>query len=143
VETGSIPKAEIRRGSSASNPRAWRRLARYGIHFVFVPSHRLLARRWNSFSLYRLFIPAYGQSAIIAPTLLDPASVAIKVYNDTDTFTNSSGRMRFDKKLMRISPKPPDTYPWYLRPFFWNQRRKYGAVLDSALLWARTPKVFL
>jgi AhpD family alkylhydroperoxidase len=44
---------------------------------------------------------------------------------------------------MRISPKPPDTCPWYLRPFFWNQRRKYGAVLDSALLWARAPKVFL
>jgi uncharacterized peroxidase-related enzyme len=44
---------------------------------------------------------------------------------------------------MRISPKPLHTYPWYLRPFFWNQRRKYGAVLDSALLWARTPKVFL
>ncbi|MCI0363895.1 MAG: carboxymuconolactone decarboxylase family protein [Phycisphaerales bacterium] len=34
-------------------------------------------------------------------------------------------------------------YPWYLRPFFWNQRRKYGAVLDSALLWARSPRVFL
>jgi uncharacterized peroxidase-related enzyme len=56
---------------------------------------------------------------------------------------SKSGSMRFEKKLMRISPKPPDTYPWYLRPFFWNQRRKYGAVLDSARLWARTPKVFL
>src|SRR6266478_707484 len=44
---------------------------------------------------------------------------------------------------MRISPKPPDACPWYVRPFFWNQRRKYGAVLDSALLWARAPKVFL
>ena len=44
---------------------------------------------------------------------------------------------------MRISPKPPNSCPWYLRPFFWNQRRKYGAVLDSALLWARAPKVFL
>jgi AhpD family alkylhydroperoxidase len=44
---------------------------------------------------------------------------------------------------MRISPKPPDTCPWYLRPFFWNQRRKYGAVLDSALLWARAPRVFI
>jgi AhpD family alkylhydroperoxidase len=30
-----------------------------------------------------------------------------------------------------------------LRPFFWNQRRKYGAVLDSALLWSRSPKLFL
>jgi AhpD family alkylhydroperoxidase len=44
---------------------------------------------------------------------------------------------------MRISPKSLDACPWYLRPFFWNQRRKYGAVLDSGLLWARTPRVFL
>jgi AhpD family alkylhydroperoxidase len=51
--------------------------------------------------------------------------------------------MRFEKKLMRISPKSPATYPWYLRPFFWDQRRRYGAVLDSARLWARAPKVFL
>lgn len=45
--------------------------------------------------------------------------------------------------MLRISLKPAQTYPWYLRPFFWNQRRKYGAVLDSALLWARSPKLFL
>jgi AhpD family alkylhydroperoxidase len=44
---------------------------------------------------------------------------------------------------MRISPKPLRAYPWYLRPFFWNQRRKYGAVLDSALAWARAPRLFL
>jgi uncharacterized peroxidase-related enzyme len=44
---------------------------------------------------------------------------------------------------MKIIAKPINAYPWYLRPFFWNQRRKYGAVLDSALLWARSPKVFL
>lgn len=43
---------------------------------------------------------------------------------------------------MRVQPKPPGQYPWYLRPFFWNQRRRYGAVLDPALLWARSPKVF-
>jgi AhpD family alkylhydroperoxidase len=33
--------------------------------------------------------------------------------------------------------------PWYLQPFFWNQRRKYGSVLDASLLWARSPKLFL
>jgi len=44
---------------------------------------------------------------------------------------------------MRVEPKPVSRYPWYLRPFFWNQRRKYGAVLDSALLWARAPRLFL
>lgn len=44
---------------------------------------------------------------------------------------------------MRIAAKALADYPWYLRPFFWNQRRKYGRVLDAALLWARAPKLFL
>lgn len=44
---------------------------------------------------------------------------------------------------MRVAAKPLAAYPWYLRPFFWNQRRKYGAVLESALAWARSPKLFL
>lgn len=44
---------------------------------------------------------------------------------------------------MHIEPKPLSAYPWYLRPFFWNQKRKYGDVLDAALLWARSPKLFL
>ena len=43
---------------------------------------------------------------------------------------------------MRVEPKPIRRYPWYVRPFFWNQRRKYGAVFDPALLWGRSPKVF-
>jgi len=44
---------------------------------------------------------------------------------------------------MRVAPKAPNACPWYLRPFLWSQRRKYGAVLDATLLWVRTPKVFL
>jgi AhpD family alkylhydroperoxidase len=44
---------------------------------------------------------------------------------------------------MRIAAKPWWQYRWYLRPFFWNQRRKYGRVLQSALLWGRSPRVFL
>lgn len=43
---------------------------------------------------------------------------------------------------MRVTAKPLEHYPWYLRPFFWNQRRKYGAVLEPALLWARSPALF-
>jgi len=43
---------------------------------------------------------------------------------------------------MRINEKPVDQYPWYLRPFFWNQKRKYGQVLKPALIWARVPKLF-
>lgn len=44
---------------------------------------------------------------------------------------------------MRITDKPISEYPWYLRPFFWNQKRKYGQVLKPALLWARSPQLFL
>lgn len=44
---------------------------------------------------------------------------------------------------MRIPPKPLRNYPWYLRPLFSAQRRRYGAVLDAALVWARSPKIFL
>lgn len=38
----------------------------------------------------------------------------------------------------------PDThkFPWYVRLFFWNQKRKYGKVLEPARLWGRSPKVF-
>ena len=43
---------------------------------------------------------------------------------------------------MRINEKPIDQYPWYLRPFFWNQKRKYGQVLKPGLVWARVPKLF-
>ncbi len=44
---------------------------------------------------------------------------------------------------MRIPPLRPRDCPWYLKPFFWNQRRKYGRPLDAALLWARRPRLFL
>jgi AhpD family alkylhydroperoxidase len=44
---------------------------------------------------------------------------------------------------MRIVPRDVGHCPWYLRPFFWNQRRKYGRALDASLLWARSPKLFL
>jgi len=45
--------------------------------------------------------------------------------------------------MPRIAMPPDHRYPWYLRPFFWNQRRKYGAVLEPARLWGRSPRVFL
>ncbi|KAF0191472.1 MAG: alkylhydroperoxidase like protein [Gammaproteobacteria bacterium] len=34
-------------------------------------------------------------------------------------------------------------FPWYVRLFFWNQKRRYGAVLEPARLWGRTPRVFI
>jgi AhpD family alkylhydroperoxidase len=45
--------------------------------------------------------------------------------------------------MMRIEARRIEECPWYLRPFFWNQRRKYGAALDAARLWARSPRLFL
>jgi AhpD family alkylhydroperoxidase len=44
---------------------------------------------------------------------------------------------------MRVPTKPLSEYPFYLRPFFWNQQRKYGDVLRSALVWGRAPKLFM
>ena len=43
---------------------------------------------------------------------------------------------------MRVKVKQSNKYPWILRPFFWNQKRKYGVILQPALLWARVPKLF-
>ncbi len=34
------------------------------------------------------------------------------------------------------------SFPWYVRLFFWNQKRKYGAILEPARLWGRSPRVF-
>jgi AhpD family alkylhydroperoxidase len=44
---------------------------------------------------------------------------------------------------VRISEKPLHRYPWYLLPFFWNQKRNYGQVLKPGLLWGRVPKLFM
>ena len=43
---------------------------------------------------------------------------------------------------MHVSVKHVSRYPWFLRPFFWNQKRKYGAVLQPGLLWGRVPQLF-
>ena len=44
---------------------------------------------------------------------------------------------------MRIGPKNLKDYSWYLRPFFSGQMKKYGSILNSSLLWARSPMLFL
>lgn len=43
----------------------------------------------------------------------------------------------------RISIKNVREYPFYLKPFFWNQKRKYGQVLIPGLLWGRVPGLFM
>ncbi len=34
-------------------------------------------------------------------------------------------------------------FPLYARLFFWNQKRRYGKVLEPSRLWGRTPKAFI
>ncbi len=41
-----------------------------------------------------------------------------------------------------ISTPEEHRFPWYVKLFFWNQKRKYGAILEPARLWGRSPKVF-
>ncbi|MEO5337795.1 MAG: carboxymuconolactone decarboxylase family protein [Magnetospirillum sp. WYHS-4] len=43
---------------------------------------------------------------------------------------------------MHIEAKRLSDYPWFVRLFFWKQKHTYGAVLDPALLWGRSPLVF-
>ncbi|MDF1678422.1 MAG: carboxymuconolactone decarboxylase family protein [Legionellaceae bacterium] len=44
---------------------------------------------------------------------------------------------------MRLSKERFQTIPWYLKPFFWRQKRKYGQHLEPAKVWASMPKLFL
>lgn len=43
---------------------------------------------------------------------------------------------------MRIEAKSLNRYPFWVRPFFWKQRHKYGQVLLPGLLWGRVPRIF-
>ena len=44
---------------------------------------------------------------------------------------------------MRIQPRPVGEYPWYLKPFFRSQQRRYGQVLVPGQLWGRVPRLFI
>ena len=44
---------------------------------------------------------------------------------------------------MRLSKSITHQIPWYLKPFFWNQKRKYGQPLEPARAWASNPLLFL
>ena len=43
---------------------------------------------------------------------------------------------------MYVPTKPIGKYPWFIRLFFWNQKRRYGKVLEPGMLWGRSPWVF-
>jgi AhpD family alkylhydroperoxidase len=44
--------------------------------------------------------------------------------------------------MTAVAAKPLTDYPWFIRLFFWKQRRTYGRILDPGLLWGRSPWVF-
>jgi len=44
---------------------------------------------------------------------------------------------------MHVSPKSIRSYPWFIRLFFFKQKRTYGKVLEPGMLWARSPLVFI
>lgn len=41
-----------------------------------------------------------------------------------------------------IETPPEHRFPWYVRLFLANQRRRYGRELEPARLWGRSPRVF-
>src|SRR5450759_3416289 len=45
--------------------------------------------------------------------------------------------------MSRIETPKEHRFPWYVRVFFWKQKRRYGTVLEPARLWGRSPKVFV
>jgi AhpD family alkylhydroperoxidase len=44
--------------------------------------------------------------------------------------------------MSTIAAKPLSQYPWFIRAFFWKQKRTYGDILVPGLLWGRSPWVF-
>lgn len=43
---------------------------------------------------------------------------------------------------MHIPEPTIEQIPWYLRPLFWIQRKRYGMLLLPALTWARVPSLY-
>jgi AhpD family alkylhydroperoxidase len=44
---------------------------------------------------------------------------------------------------VRVSHPATAALPWYLRPLFWLQERRWGQLLVPALTWARVPRYYL
>ncbi len=51
-------------------------------------------------------------------------------------------RLNGNASMPLVAAKPVASYPWFIRLFFWKQRRTYGRILDPSLLWGRSPWVF-
>jgi AhpD family alkylhydroperoxidase len=49
---------------------------------------------------------------------------------------------RIELIMSTVTAKPLSQYPWFIRVFFWKQKRTYGDILTPGLLWGRAPWVF-
>lgn len=58
-------------------------------------------------------------------------------------WTNRRETESVEEIRIHLRDKPVEHYPWYLRPFFWRQQRRYGQVLLPGLLWGRSPLLFI
>ena len=45
--------------------------------------------------------------------------------------------------MSRLLFRPTKTFPWYMRFFFYLQKRKYGQILPPMLAWGRVPGALL
>lgn len=45
--------------------------------------------------------------------------------------------------MVRIHLEEIKKVKWYLKPFLWRQKIKYGAALNPALVWAKSPRLFI
>ena len=91
--------------------------------------------RFPRFPKRWIFLPrcsGIANERVILKTTVSPRKTRKKISMFTICFEND----------MRVTEKPISSYPWYLRPFFWNQKRKYGQILKPALIWARVPRLF-
>lgn len=43
---------------------------------------------------------------------------------------------------MHVTPPTESSLPWYLRPLFARQRKRYGQAFAPAMVWARVPALF-
>lgn len=43
---------------------------------------------------------------------------------------------------MHVTDEPVSRLPWFLRPMFWLQRRRFGTTLAPARVWARVPALY-
>ncbi len=57
--------------------------------------------------------------------------------------TAEFGHLGVTARQIRVREKPLGEYSWYVRPFFWHQKRKYGQILKPGLLWGRSPLLFV